>query len=168
MDSISKTEVCQVDENGYLIGYREKTCTDCCRTLPLESFPIRVDQGVERRRRQCCDCKNRRRRDTEHASEENLAKARLHSKSRMDIRRAELINFKLERGCMDCGYNKHGAALDFDHRPGTEKLFMIMRDGLTRSPQALWDEVAKCDVVCANCHRIRTAERMAAQRIKSA
>jgi hypothetical protein len=78
-------------------------------------------------------------------------------------RRAELIAYKLERGCMDCGYNAHGAALDYDHRPGEVKSFMIMRDGICRSEATVWDEVAKCDVVCANCHRIRTYDRRLAR-----
>jgi hypothetical protein len=74
-------------------------------------------------------------------------------------RRLALIGaIKLERGCMDCGYRAHVEALDFDHRPGEEKLFNIGND-----PRRLWAailaEIEKCDVVCANCHRVRTAER---------
>jgi hypothetical protein len=66
--------------------------------------------------------------------------------------------YKLEKGCADCGYNDHPAALDFDHRPGTTKVRDI-KHGNTLGWQALMDEVAKCDVVCANCHRIRTFNR---------
>ena len=72
--------------------------------------------------------------------------------------RAHLQAIKLERGCADCGYNAHPAALDFDHRPGVKKLF-----NLANMSNATWTqveaEVAKCDVVCANCHRIRTVTR---------
>lgn len=65
---------------------------------------------------------------------------------------------KLERGCIDCGYSAHSEALDFDHRPGVEKLFTI-GESVTRSWETVLAEIAKCDVRCANCHRIITAER---------
>lgn len=65
---------------------------------------------------------------------------------------------KVERGCVDCGYNAHPAALDFDHLPGTEKLYRVCTmAGMSR--KLIDAEIAKCEVVCANCHRIRTAER---------
>ena len=73
--------------------------------------------------------------------------------------RLEEINaYKLERGCMDCGYAVAAVALDFDHRPGEEKLANVA-NLVTASAERLYAEIAKCDVVCANCHRIRTEGR---------
>ena len=69
-----------------------------------------------------------------------------------------VINYKLDHGCADCGYAEHPSALDFDHRPGTEKVRDI-KSGQHLGWEALLTEVAKCDVVCANCHRIRTFNR---------
>ena len=66
---------------------------------------------------------------------------------------------KTDKGCIDCGYNAHPAALDFDHLPGTEKRFTIGAFGSNYSRAALLEEMAKCEIVCANCHRIRTANR---------
>ena len=66
--------------------------------------------------------------------------------------------FKMILGCADCGYREHPAALDFDHRPGTTKVRDI-KQGQQLGWEALKAEIAKCDVVCANCHRIRTVER---------
>ena len=64
---------------------------------------------------------------------------------------------KLAAGCVDCGYAAYAEALDFDHRPGEIKLFTI------GSQRLAWHrieaEMAKCDVVCANCHRHRTKVR---------
>lgn len=68
----------------------------------------------------------------------------------------------MESGCVDCGYNKHPDALDFDHRPDEIKLFNIGFGIVSRSWDAIRAEIAKCDVRCANCHRIVTAERKAA------
>jgi hypothetical protein len=73
---------------------------------------------------------------------------------------AEVSALKVARGCADCGFNKHPEALDFDHLPGAVKLggvgYLLARNG-TR--ETVFAEIAKCEVVCANCHRIRTAER---------
>lgn len=75
---------------------------------------------------------------------------------RLDYVRAQ----KLESGCVDCGYRKHPEALDFDHLPGTEKLHHIGRMPNRLASYELIDaEIAKCEVVCANCHRVRTATR---------
>src|SRR5215467_9540680 len=69
-------------------------------------------------------------------------------------------DYKVRVGCADCGYNAHPAALDFDHLPGAVKTRDI-RSGQNFGWQALMDEIEKCEVVCANCHRIRTVERQA-------
>lgn len=77
-----------------------------------------------------------------------------------EIKKKYVDEYKLEHGCSDCGYNAHPAALDFDHLPGTVKVRDI-KSGQQLGWQALLDEIAKCEVVCANCHRIRTAARRA-------
>lgn len=67
---------------------------------------------------------------------------------------------KMAAGCTDCGYDDHPVALDFDHLPGAEKAAAIAT--LIRqcvSWERLVAEMEKCEVVCANCHRVRTAER---------
>jgi hypothetical protein len=70
---------------------------------------------------------------------------------------SELIkNHKINAGCADCGYNKHPHALDFDHLDN--KKFSIATS-LSRKVETILEEIEKCEVVCANCHRIRTATR---------
>jgi hypothetical protein len=61
--------------------------------------------------------------------------------------------------CADCGQRFPPYVMDFDHPPGTKKIAAVSRlvwDGSTR---VLLAEIAKCDLVCSNCHRIRTWER---------
>lgn len=65
---------------------------------------------------------------------------------------------KMERGCADCGYSAHPAALEFDHLPGTQKRYKVSALMLS-SRAVLMAEIAKCEVVCANCHAIRTRSR---------
>lgn len=68
-------------------------------------------------------------------------------------RREWMQQEKLKCGCIDCGYNKHPAALDFDHVRG-KKRFEVSK--IKRSLKALKAEIAKCVVRCSNCHRIKT------------
>lgn len=61
--------------------------------------------------------------------------------------------------CADCGFRFAACAMDFDHR-GTDKVDLV--GSIVRSP-ASWDmvqaEIDKCDIVCSNCHRVRTKSR---------
>ena len=59
--------------------------------------------------------------------------------------------------CMDCGGIFPPECMDFDHVRG-QKLFGICGNR-TRTYEAVLNEIAKCDLVCANCHRIRHKRR---------
>lgn len=61
--------------------------------------------------------------------------------------------------CTDCGKTFRPCVMDFDHRPGEEKLHDISRIYNFLSKSMLLKEIAKCDLVCANCHRVRTCDR---------
>jgi hypothetical protein len=58
---------------------------------------------------------------------------------------------KRAAGCVDCGTRE--GRLDFDHRPGTVKLFNPTQ--LNRGREILEIEIAKCDVRCVSCHARR-------------
>ena len=65
------------------------------------------------------------------------------------------------RACTDCGGTFHHAAMHWDHLPGTTKRrevsYMVLR-GFRR--ETILDEIAKCELVCANCHAVRTFKRL--------
>lgn len=60
--------------------------------------------------------------------------------------------------CMDCGNTFPPECMDWDHRPGETKLFHVTQN-LGTSKEKIDAEMAKCDLVCSNCHRIRTKKR---------
>lgn len=71
--------------------------------------------------------------------------------------RAMLQNIKDSSPCADCNKRYPYYVMEFDHR-GSDKEYNIM--GLTSSSRLyLLTELAKCDIVCANCHRTRTHRR---------
>ena len=56
--------------------------------------------------------------------------------------------------CQKCGYDKNIAALEFHHINSDEKEFQLdMRHLSNTSITKLKEEVSKCELLCANCHR---------------
>jgi hypothetical protein len=64
--------------------------------------------------------------------------------------------------CSDCGERYPPCAMDFDHRDPSTKRAAVTRMIGRAGTQRLLDEIAKCDIVCANCHRLRTSRRRSA------
>lgn len=64
---------------------------------------------------------------------------------------------KTENPCMDCGVFYHFSVMDFDHLQ--DKKFTISNTEHHSFPQIL-SELAKCELVCSNCHRLRTWKRL--------
>ena len=74
------------------------------------------------------------------------------------LRKYELMCSAKNRPCMDCGIQYPPHVMDFDHVRG-KKDFYIGQFGRSKSTSCLQAEIEKCDVVCANCHRLRTHVR---------
>lgn len=72
---------------------------------------------------------------------------------------AVLRAYKEDSGCVDCGHKYPHFILEFDHKPGYRKLDNVYRVLKKYGIEMAWKEVRKCDVVCSNCHKIRTNER---------
>ena len=60
--------------------------------------------------------------------------------------------------CMDCKEYYPYYVMDFDHVRGT-KHANVMELIPTLSKKKIDEEIAKCEIVCSNCHRIRTHMR---------
>ncbi len=80
-------------------------------------------------------------------------------KRKQDIRTL-IVEAKTNKTCPDCGDSYSPWQMGFDHLPGKEKLFELSSmKALSASKQAVLDEIAKCEVVCHNCHADRTHSR---------
>lgn len=63
--------------------------------------------------------------------------------------------------CTDCGGRFPPECMDYDHLHNKKReIGRLKRD--TGSSRRLLEEIAKCELVCANCHRIRTLARVLA------
>jgi hypothetical protein len=68
----------------------------------------------------------------------------------------EIHLLKESHGCSDCRNRFPHYVLEFDHRPGEQKIDNVTRVLKNYGADMAWKEVAKCDIVCSNCHKIRT------------
>jgi hypothetical protein len=69
-------------------------------------------------------------------------------------------SLKVGQPCADCGASFHHAAMQWDHLTGTVKrreVSMMALRGFRR--ETILEEITKCELVCANCHAVRTFER---------
>ena len=72
--------------------------------------------------------------------------------------RAPIIREAKDRPCADCGVQYPYYVMQFDHVRGEKKF--NLGGGWNNSVEAIQEEIAKCDVGCANCHAERTYQRM--------
>ena len=69
-------------------------------------------------------------------------------------KRIRQIAVKYKDGqCQVCGHNKCIDALEFHHNNSSGKDFSISEKGYTRSWTKVKEELDKCMLLCANCHR---------------
>ena len=61
-------------------------------------------------------------------------------------------NYKESRPCMDCGKFYPACVMEFDHQKDKTRAISRM---LSASAKRIYIEIEKCELVCANCHRIR-------------
>jgi hypothetical protein len=64
--------------------------------------------------------------------------------------------------CADCGLRFPSYVMQFDHRDSSDKRYTVTRMIGRAGRQKILEEAAKCDIVCANCHRERTYRRRSA------
>ena len=76
-----------------------------------------------------------------------------------------LRDLKTKTPCVDCGINYPYYVMDFDHVRG-QKHANVMELVSTLSKKRIDLEIAKCEIVCSNCHRIRTHMRKMAKKNK--
>lgn len=81
---------------------------------------------------------------------------RLNKIKRRDKAREVIRQYKLNNPCVDCGEDDP-VVLEFDHINPQEKKFVIADAvGQGRGVKSILEEISKCEVRCANCHRRKT------------
>jgi hypothetical protein len=130
-------------------------CSRCDKDLPISEFHRRRRYGWQA---WCKTC----RREYDRDYHQRTRPARIAQKKRYRTEIREWYReLKTDKPCADCGGVFHYSAMEWDHRPGTEKVALISAlVAKTNSRRRVLEELAKCDLVCANCHAVRTVDRL--------
>lgn len=170
----------QRDAVEFLRQLRSVLCLDCGRAFPpyvmdfehrdptTKSFWILQRAGTVSRERLdaelakcdivCAICHRARsyRRAIENRRLRILSGNPPTTESRLRRLQTELIQKLRDVPCADCGQRFPFYSMDFDHRIPSEKSTEVPRLLGRVTTDRLLQEISKCDVVCANCHRLRT------------
>lgn len=144
-----------------------RPCSKCKRLTPLIAFAtFRTRKGELRRRGVCRACRD----EYAHENFDRLQQWRknynVNNRTKRVARlyemrakaRAYVDTFKT-KPCADCTRTFPPVAMDLDHVRGAKSRSVSSLVGGGYRMELIEQELAKCDVVCACCHRIRTAKR---------
>jgi hypothetical protein len=139
-----------LDDPLFEVG--SKICCTCKVLKPLTEFN-RLKKAKDGRQYSCRDCNK-----AYHYAhwDRHMAQIRRRSRERKAANQAFIIEYLKTHPCVDCGETDL-LVLEFDHL--RDKKENISRLIATHELKWLKEEIEKCDVVCANCHRRRTALR---------
>lgn len=130
-----------------------KQCTKCNATKPIESFAWK--NKAKGKKASCCKECHKVLRDKHYR--DNREKSIANSKKNREATRKKLWEYLQDKSCVDCGYD-NPIALEFDHIDPEAKVASV--SVLTGYSWAkVLEEISKCEIRCANCHRIKTAKQ---------
>ena len=138
-------------------------CKICFRAYGRERYAMNPEVRAKarvynrsRRKKQKCAYKSHSR---EVHKKEQLTIFLEDVKVRRKNLAAFLENIK-SKPCTDCGKKYPPWIMDFDHLPGSTKTSNVSTLVLACKPiDVILQEIAKCELVCSNCHRQRTHRR---------
>ena len=132
-------------------------CYICGESKPIDCFyKDRTRKwGVGHDCRECTKDKRRINKQIQSA-EARRERVALGRDANYNQRTIEWINKLKSVPCADCKQTFNPVCMDFDHRDPATKLFSIAQWRAGWSPQEIVDEIGKCDIICSNCHRLRT------------
>ena len=140
-----------------------KTCTSCQVSKEESSFYFQ-DKSARRLHAECKACYTLHRKSymaTHYLKYGDIYRERARVR-RARIKKelqAKMMQYLGDKSCESCG-EADARVLEFDHINPSEKSFNIAR-GITHGLawEAILDEIKKCRILCANCHRKHTAEQ---------
>jgi hypothetical protein len=133
-----------------------RRCGRCGEVKPVESFNWRR-KAIGQRDNMCRVCRAAYKHEHYSANKTRYILQAADSKRRLRLQRTSwLLDYFSSHPCVDCG-ESDPVVLDFDHL--RDKSFAVAEVLTYRRWDVILEEIEKCDVVCANCHRRRTAAR---------
>lgn len=137
----------------------KKICTKCKEEKSLDNFSFK--SKIKNTKIACCKSCVKERDSIRY--NQDIKSLRSKRKKEAKVRRERnmkfVISFLKENPCIDCGETNF-ICLEFDHRNQEDKVGIIANLVHCSSIKKIEEEISKCDVRCANCHRIKTAKQL--------
>lgn len=133
-----------------------KVCNTCKTEKDISNFAFR-NKAKGTTHNICKPCAKVRDAEYYQSSESRRKSIRTGVKARIKATREVFLNILENSSCVDCG-ESNPIVLEFDHL-GDKKYNVSEVAGKTQSVKKLLEEIAKCEVRCANCHRVKTAKQ---------
>lgn len=148
-----RTSVPRMRNDGEL-----RRCGRCGNVKPLAAFAWRRTARGQYHN-MCRPCHSAHHREHYLANKQRYVDQARARKDDLRRERTEyLLHYFESHPCTDCG-ERDPVVLEFDHLDAEAKAFTIGQALSDRNWRSILDEIEKCEVVCANCHRRRTALR---------
>lgn len=133
-----------------------RTCTKCFLQKPIEEFPWK-NRLLGKQHTVCKECYAKRSSGWyQDNKERQLENVRRNNQNYRKIAREYKFQYLIEHPCSSCG-ESDPRVLEFHHE-GNKEAEVSRLMGRGASLHALKAEIAKCVVLCANCHRRITAD----------
>ena len=133
-----------------------KECCRCGNPKDEDDFHFK-DRAKGTRQPYCKECKTAFNKAWYALHKDTHKKTVRQNNKKYQRELREIIDKAKDKPCADCGRRFPPVVMDFDHVDPATKLFNIAAcRARSVSLAALLAEMSKCEVVCANCHRIRT------------
>jgi hypothetical protein len=140
-----------------------RQCGRCGEFKLLSEFAWRRKRRGQRDN-MCRPCRSTYHREHYLANKQRyIDQARVRKQALRLERTTYLLGYFSNHPCTDCG-ETDPIVLEFDHLDAEAKSFDIGQALSYRNWKSILEEMEKCEVVCANCHRRRTAVRRGALR----
>ena len=181
---------------AFLRDVRRRPCADCGGTFPpwimdfdhrdpaQKSFSIAAGKVLLKSRELllaeiakcdivCANCHAARTYRYFHSEESPFRRREPGTSPRVEELRArrishrELLRELREKACADCGQHFPHYVMQFDHRDPATKHYVVTQMVGRAGKDRILAEAAKCDIVCSNCHRMRTYVRRQATRLEA-
>ena len=139
-----------------------KLCSKCGEFKDLSAFNKRTS-SKDGYNWHCRDCVTAKRRETREGYDSAGEYAKAHREEQAKWKAARVAELKVwlndlreTTPCADCNHYFPAVCMDFDHVRGKKKMDVMKMAGQGYARAMVEDEVSKCELVCANCHRLRT------------
>lgn len=151
--------VCKTNLNYNILM---RICTVCGESKTDEDFFYR-NKRAEKLHSQCKECYALKRRKIWHTHYHKYGskyreRAIVRNRKIKNNLKKIMFDYLSDKSCLQCGVNDP-RVLEFDHiKPSTKSFSIAQAINNTQKWENILLEINKCQILCANCHKIKTAE----------